>query len=107
MIIMHPNATVIPETVTIDIAKLVATSPLAGKGTFGPLPPHVRELIEQTVQEQRLAKQQGDLLPTNYIISGPGSRTSRSIVSSSQNTRRPQPLPQSPDGSGGPGQGNP
>jgi hypothetical protein len=103
MIIMHPNATVIPEPVTIDIAKLVATSPLAGKGTFGPLPPHVRELIQQTVQEQRLAKQQGDLLPTNYVISGPGSRTSRSIVSSSQDNRMPKPLnPTGQDGTGGP-----
>ena len=89
MIIMHPNATMIPEPVAFDIAKLIATSTLAGKGTFGPLPPHVRELIQQTIQKQLVAKKQGDLLPTNYIISGPGSRTSRAMVSSRQDARIP------------------
>jgi hypothetical protein len=89
MIIMHPNATTIPEPVTIDIAKLIATSTLVGKGTFGPLPRHVRELIQQTIQKQLVAKKQGDLLPTNYIISGPGSRTSRAMVSSRQDARIP------------------
>ena len=87
MIIMHPNATTIPEPVTIDVAKLLATSPLAGQGIFGPLPRKARELIQQTVQEQLLAKRQGDLLPTNYIISGPGSRNSRALLDSGQNSR--------------------
>jgi hypothetical protein len=90
MIIMHPNATVIPEPVTIDIAKLLATSPLAGRGTFGPLPPQVRELIDQTIQEQLVAKRQGNLLPTNFVISGPGIRTSRAIITSGQANQRPQ-----------------
>jgi hypothetical protein len=84
---MHPNATVIPEPVTIDIAKLVTTSPLAGRGTFGPLPPAAKELIQQTIDEQLLAKRQGDLLPTNYIISGPGSRNARGILDSGQSMR--------------------
>ena len=96
MIIMHPDATVIPEPVTIDIAKLVATSPLAGQGTFGPLPPLARERIQQTIQEQLLAKRQGDLLPTNYIISGPGNRNSRSILDAAQ-----PPPPRSPNGTPG------
>lgn len=93
MIVMHPDATVIPEPVTIDLAKLMATSPLAGKGIFGPLPPQVRELIDRTIQEQLQAKRQGDLLPTHYIVSGPGGRTSRAILNSSQDGRRvPKPL---------------
>lgn len=87
MIIMHPNSKVIPEPVTIDIAKLVATSPLAGKGTFGPLPLKSRELIQQTVDEQLLAKSQGELLPTNYIISGPGNRNSRTTLDVGQSNR--------------------
>ncbi len=87
MIIMHPNATVIPEPVTIDIAKLLATSPLAGKGTFGPLPAKATALIQQTVDEQLIAKRQGDLLPTNYIISGPGNRNSSALMDSGQNNR--------------------
>ena len=88
MIIMHPDATVIPEPVTIDIAKLLATSPLAGQGTFGPLPPHVRELIQQTIKEQTIAKHKGNLLPTNYVVEGSGSWSSRGIVNSAQNNRR-------------------
>lgn len=82
MIIMHPDATFIPEPVTVDISKLIATSPLAGNGTFGPLPPHVMELIQKTIQDQLLAKRQGDLLPTKHIVSGPGGRNSGSILRS-------------------------
>jgi hypothetical protein len=105
MIIMHPNATVIPEPVTIDIAKLVATSPLVGKGTFGPLPPMSRKLIEQTIQQQLLAKRQGDLLPTNHVISGAGNRNSSAIKDFAQ-TNQMQP-PRLPDGTGnGNGNGN-
>ncbi len=88
MIIMHPNATVIPEPVTIDIAKLMATSPLAGNGPFGPLPPNARELIQQTIQDQLIAKRQGDLLPTRHVVSGPGIRNSRSIVRSRSGTNQ-------------------
>lgn len=91
MIIMHPDATVIPEPVTIDIAKLVATSPLAGQGTFGPLPPHATELIQQTIQDQLVAKRQGDLLPTNWVITGAGNRTSEGIQDSAQDNRLRNP----------------
>ncbi len=87
MIIMHADAKVIPLPVTIDIAKLVATSPLAGEGTFGPLPPAARELIQQTIQEQLVAKRQGDLLPTKWVISGPGTRYARAIVDASESVR--------------------
>ena len=80
MIIMHPDAKVIPQPVTIDIAKLIATSPLAGQGTFGPLPPAARVLIQKTIQEQLIAKRQGDLLPTNYVISGAGNRVSQRLL---------------------------
>jgi hypothetical protein len=76
MIIMHPNARVIPKPVTIDLKKLVATSPLAGDGTFGPLPPLARAAINETIAEQMDAKRHGNLLPTNYVISGSGNRTS-------------------------------
>ncbi len=87
MIIMHPNAKVIPEPVTIDIAKLVATSPLAGRGTFGPLPPAAKELIQQTITDQLQAKRHGDLLPTNHIVSGLGTTDSRSMLDRHQTQR--------------------
>ncbi len=89
MIIMHPNAKVIPEPVTIDIAKLVATSPLAGNGPFGPLPPRAMELIAETIHEQLDAKRRGDLIPTNDVISGAGERNSRGIRDSGQDNRSP------------------
>jgi len=98
MIIMHPDAKVIPEPVTIDIAKLVATSPLAGRGTFGPLPPRATELIQETIQEQRIAKRRGDLLPTNHVVSGIGNYNSRRIQDSIQGDRTPPPLPDNPNG---------
>ncbi len=93
MIIMHPNATEIPEPLTIDIAKLIATSPLAGKGTFGPLPPLAREFIHQTIQDQLFAKRNGDLLPTHYIIFGTGDWNSLGITDSAQVGRRLQQIP--------------
>lgn len=89
MIIMPPDAKVIPEPVIIDIAKLVSTSPLAGKGVFGPLPPRSLELIRQTIREQLLAKRSGDLLPTDYIVVGAGGRSSRDIMDSRQDARVP------------------
>ncbi|MEO8617102.1 MAG: FecR family protein [Luteolibacter sp.] len=103
MIIMHPNATVIPEPVTIDIAKLVATSPLAGQGTFGPLPARATELIQQTIQEQLVAKRQGDLLPTNHVISGAGNRNSRGILDSVGDRTPPPRKPNSVDNPNGQG----
>ena len=91
MIIMPPNATVIPQPVTINIAKLVATSPLAGKGTFEPLPSQAREFIQQTIGDQMLAKRQGVLLPTNFIISGAGNWSSRGIQNSAQDNLATSP----------------
>ena len=79
MIIMNPNAKVIPEPVTIDLKKLLATSPLAGDGIFGPLPENARLAIQKTIDEQLIAKRDGRLLPTNYVISGPGHRNSELI----------------------------
>lgn len=87
MIIMHPNSKVIPKPLTIDIAKLLATSFLVGHGNFGPLPPHATDLIQQTIQQQLLAKNQGVLLPTRYILTGDGSWTIFGILDSSQHNR--------------------
>lgn len=74
MIIMKPNGSVIPAPVTIDLAKLLATSPLAGNGPFGALPQAAQDAIAQTVEAQKQAKRNGGLLPTGKIISGPGVR---------------------------------
>ena len=77
MIVMHPDGRVVPPPITIDIAKLVATSALAGNKVFGPLPPAATDAIDQTIAAQKDAKRKGAILPTNQVISGPGSRNAR------------------------------
>ncbi len=78
MIVMRPNGRVVPQPVTIDIAKLLATSVLAGNKVFGPLPQGSLDSIAQTVGDQRQGKRDGGLLPTRQVISGPGVRGSSS-----------------------------
>ncbi len=101
MIIMKPDAKVIPRPVTIDIKKLIATSPLAGDSVFGPLPPLAREAIRQTLDEQLSAKREGILLPTNYVISGPGRRNASTIADATVDitAMRVDPQPPRPPGS--------
>lgn len=94
MIIMHPNANTIPQPVDIDIAKLMATSPLAGNKVFPPLPPEALGLIKQTIATQLVAKQQGNLIPTTHVVSGPGTRNADSVTNSA--------LPIRPAGTNGP-----
>jgi hypothetical protein len=77
MIIMHPDGRVVPAPVTIDVARLMATSALAGNKEFGPLPPAATEAIDQTIAAQKDAKRKGEIMPTNQVISGPGWRTAR------------------------------
>lgn len=75
MIIMHPDGQQVPNPVTIDLARLIATSALAGKGVFGPLAPQAEAFIQQAVDLQKDQKNNGDLIPTFTIITGPGGRT--------------------------------
>lgn len=89
MIIMHPNANAIPQPVDIDIAKLMATSPLAGNKVFPPLPAEALALIKQTIATQLVAKQQGNLIPTTHVVSGPGSRNANRITTSALPVRTP------------------
>jgi hypothetical protein len=89
MIIMHPNAKTIPQPVDIDIAKLMATSPLAGNRVFPPLPPEALALVNQTIATQRVAKQNGDLMPTTQVVSGAGRRNAGSITTSALPVRTP------------------
>ena len=93
MIIMHPNAKTIPQPVDIDIAKLVATSPLAGKGVFAPLPPAALALIKITTDQQREAKRQGNLIPTTHIVSGPGGKSADTFSIVPFTIRNPQGTP--------------
>lgn len=104
MIIMRPNGRVIPQPVTIDVAKLLATSILAGNKVFGPLPQNSRNSIARTVDSQRQGKRDGGLLPTRQVISGPGVRRS----STKNDARQPSPRRDPSTGEPGfPGHGEP
>lgn len=79
MIIMHPNGQHVPPPVRFDIRKLRKTSILAGDKVFDPLPREATDAIVRVEKEQEEAKRNGDLLPTNRVISGPGSRNARTM----------------------------
>ena len=89
MIIMKPDGRVVPAPVTIDLAKLLATSPLAGAGPFGPLPQPAQDAIAAVVEAQKQAKREGGLLPTGKIVSGPGIRGGRSVRDARQPLEKP------------------
>lgn len=81
MLIMHPDGKFPPRLVDVDIAKILKTSPLAGKNLFGPLPDQALGAIQTTINVQTDAKRNGDLLPSNPILTGPGKRQAVAIGS--------------------------
>ena len=80
MIIMHPDGKTVPDPVIIDLARLLGTSALAGKGLFGPLSPKAEALIKEALEHQKDQKNNGDLIPTFAIITGPGSRNGQNSI---------------------------
>jgi hypothetical protein len=80
MIIMHPNGQQVPNPVTIDLARLLATSLLGGNGPFGPLSPQAQALIQEAIRKQQEQKENGNLIPTFAVITGPGGRTGQSNI---------------------------
>ena len=79
MLIVDPTGKLPPKLVDVDIAKILKTSPLAGKGLFGPLPGPALAAIQTTIDGQKQAKRNGALLPSNPIINPPGIRQARTI----------------------------
>jgi len=74
MVVMDPNGQTIPAPIIINLAKLVATSKLAGRSQFGPLPQKAEGLVNQSIDQQTQERANGNLLPTYVIIQGPGGR---------------------------------
>lgn len=70
MLVMHPNAKNFPEPVVINIQKLVRTSALADPAVFGPLNQEADSLVQGTIQNQFVRRNNGDLLPTGLIVRG-------------------------------------
>jgi len=87
MIIMHPDGQVVPNPVTIDLARLLATSALGGKGQFGPLSPKAEALIQETINQQKQEKENGSLIPTFSVITGPGGRAGKGFILSGTNLK--------------------
>lgn len=70
MLVMHPDAENFPKPVTINIKKLVQTSRLMDRKTFGDLNAPAVALIDQSVEQQMVERRGGNLLPSGVIVSG-------------------------------------
>jgi len=105
MIIMNPDGKLLQNPVTVDLARLVATSALTGKnGNFGPLNPKAESLIAAAIEQQKEQKRNGELIPTFVIVTGPGGRAGdESILARSLTDFRPY----NPPNLIGPGTGPP
>lgn len=78
MLVMPPDGSRVPQAMVVDVAKLVRSSRLLDRRTFGDLPADALQRIRQTIDQQKEAKRSGTLLPTNSVVSGPGIRSTRS-----------------------------
>ena len=83
MLVMHPDAANFPRPVIVNVAKMMKTSALADKETFGELDPAAEEAIDKTVAEQMKERRNGDLLPAGLLgrSTGPKNEHSRSLLS--------------------------
>jgi hypothetical protein len=73
MIFMKIGDKKIPKPIMINIHKLVKTSKLMGKD-FKKLRPEAAELVEQTIEEQSQARNDGEVAPAGVILDGPTIR---------------------------------
>jgi hypothetical protein len=70
MVFMRTDAKNIPKPIMINIKKLMETSRLTGKD-FKELPKQAKELVEQTIEKQNEARDQGEVAPAGVIVDGP------------------------------------
>lgn len=70
MVFMRTDAKNIPKPIMINIKKLMETSRLTGKN-FKELPKQAKELVEQTIEKQKEARNQGEVAPAGVIVDGP------------------------------------
>ena len=88
MIIMRPDGRVIPKPVTIDLAKLLATSKLADRNTFGDLPAPAQAAIDNSVGNQDAGKRSGAFVPTRKVVTSPTLRTQTKTTSARITTHK-------------------
>lgn len=70
MVFMRTDAKNIPKPIMINIKKLVETSLLTGKD-FKELPKQAEELVKQTIEQQKEARNRGEVTPAGVIADGP------------------------------------
>lgn len=74
MIILSPNATVIPPAIQFDIARLAETSLLVNNKFWGPAANELAlAAVNREIASQARSIEQGDLIKTNLVIYGGGT----------------------------------
>ncbi len=70
MIMMHPDAPGFPRPVMVDVQRMMKTSALADKDTFGELEPEAVAAIDETVALQADGKRDGSFQPAVQVNGG-------------------------------------
>lgn len=70
ILVMHPSARNFPRPMIVNVDKMMKTSALADKDTFGELPPESTEAIDDTVSQQKQSKRDGDIAPAGLVERG-------------------------------------
>lgn len=92
MLVMPSNSPRIPNTVSVDIARLQQSSALAGPKFFASLPPATQAQINQTVTQQQTLIQKGALAPSTATgVPVPTAAQTAQAVQTAGNNARPTP----------------
>lgn len=81
MIMMQPDAPRFPRPVIVDVKRMVKTSALVDKDTFGDLQPEAEAAIDETVAEQTEEKNNGNLQPAQQNEGGDIKDNGRTLLS--------------------------
>lgn len=71
LLVMHPDAATFPRLAIINVAKMMKTSALTNKKTFGKLQPAAEMAINETVAQQKKEESDGNLTPAGFLQRGP------------------------------------
>ncbi len=81
MIMMQPDAPRFPRPVMVDVKRMVRTSALADKDTFGELEPEAEAAIDETVALQMVRKRDGSFQPAVRSRGGDIKDNGRTVLS--------------------------
>lgn len=102
LLVMHPDAPGFPRPMIVDVGKMMKTSALTDKDTFGSLDATAEKSIDDTVASQDEGKQDGTLFPAHLMERGAAPRGeqdgTRSLRSEIFHSNNPNQGPTSPGG---------